>query len=104
MLIKVLVDRIFYTPVLEYYNSHKPDDEEPLKVLDRMEGGFMIEIPELKNNLNVGPNSKIQQVRWSRGTLSSLGFIGFSDNQTLLLYESLANALGHQNVILIKSG
>lgn len=101
MLIKVLVDRISYADVLEYYNSHKPEDEEPLQILDRFEGGFKIDIPHLKDDKSLYPNSKIRQLRWWCGFLKSAGFIGFTENQTVILYESLVHALGENNVLLI---
>ena len=99
MQIKVLVDTIKYQPVLDYYNANKPEDEEPLERLDRFEGGFQIQIPSMKNK-SVGENSKIRQLRWSRGRLVSyFGLIGFTEKQTVMLYEALVHALGG-NVIL----
>uniref|UniRef100_A0A6C0JWE9 Uncharacterized protein n=1 Tax=viral metagenome TaxID=1070528 RepID=A0A6C0JWE9_9ZZZZ len=105
MRIKVLVPTISYTPVLEYYNSHKDADEEPLQVLDRAEGGFKIDIPERdipeRNGYYMDSNYTIQQLRWENGFLKSMGYIGFSEKQTLLLYHSIANAIGENNVLLI---
>jgi len=98
--IKVLVGTISYEPVLEYYNSHKEAHEPPLQRLDRFEGGFKIDIPELKDKY-IDPNNKIQQLRWSRGYLKSMGYFGFNGKQTKLLHESLVNALGESNVLLI---
>jgi hypothetical protein len=102
MFIVVLVDRISYGPILDYYNSHKPEDEEPLQRLDRFEGGFQIDIPHLKDDKSIyDPNNKIRQLRWSRGCLKSAGFIGFTENQTLILYEALVHSLGGNNVMLV---
>ena len=97
--IKVLVDTISYNPVLEYYNSHKDAYEPPLERLNRFEGGFKIAIPELKDKC-IDANDKIQQLRWSRGYLRPMGYIGFNGKQTKLLHESLVNALGESNVLL----
>jgi hypothetical protein len=98
--IKVLVGTISYEPVLEYYNSHKEAHEPPLQRLDRVEGGFKIDIPELKDKY-IDENYKIQQLRWSRGYLKSMEYFGFNGKQTLLLYHAIANALGENNVLLI---
>lgn len=99
MQIKVLVDRIDYEPVLDYYNSNKSEDEEPLERLDRAEGGFKIAITEKKNK-HIDENLKIRQLRWSMGQLLSMEYIGFTEKQTMLLYESLLHAL-KGNVLLI---
>ena len=102
MQIKVLVDTIEYQPVLDYYNANKPEHEEPLEKLDRFEGGFQIQIPSMKNK-PVDENLKIRQLRWSSGRLvSQFGwniYIGFTEKQTVMLYEALVHALGG-NVIL----
>jgi hypothetical protein len=102
MQIKVLVDTIEYQPVLDYYNTNKPENEEPLERLDRAEGGFKIQIPSMKNK-SVDENSKIRQLRWSMGTLVSRSgwniYIGFTEKQTMMLYEALVHAL-RGNVIL----
>jgi hypothetical protein len=101
MQIKVLVDTLDYEPVLNYYNSNKSEDEEPLEILDRAEGGFKISIPKMKNKY-VDENLKIRQLRWSMGNLLSMGHIGFTEKQTMLLYESLLYAL-KGNVLLIEN-
>ena len=99
MRIKVLVNHIYYRDILEYYNSHKSDDEESLHVLNRMEGGFYIKIPEIYNEHHF--NSTTRQVRWSYGILKSFGLNPFTENQTLLLYNSLVHVLGESKVLLI---
>jgi hypothetical protein len=100
MQIKVLVDTIKYEPILEHYNANKPDDEEPLERLDRLEGGFKIMILEMKNKY-VDANLKIRQLRWHEGHLVSMGHIGFTEKQKMLLYESLVFSL-KGNVLLIE--
>lgn len=102
MQIRVLVDTIKYQPVLDYYNANKPEDEEPLEILDRAEGGFQIQIPLMKGKM-VDSNQKIRQLRWSnRKLVSQVGinyYIGFTEKQTMMLFEALVYALGG-NVIL----
>jgi hypothetical protein len=68
MQIKVLVDIIEYEDlqkILDYYNSNKSIDEEPLEVLDRCEGGFKIAIPYMKD-IMCDMNRKIKQLRWNK--------------------------------------
>jgi hypothetical protein len=100
MIIQVLSPTISYQPVLDYYNAHKPHDEEPLERLDRAEGGFQIQLPEMKNKC-VDENRKIRQLRWANGKLVCGLHIGFTEKQTIMLYEALVNALGGQ-VLLIQ--
>jgi hypothetical protein len=104
MYIQVLVSHITYNPIIEYYNTHKEENEEPLQVLNRMDGGFYISLPKpAKGNYGfIDFNDCVRQVRWDRKRLCSTGFIGFTDKQTKLLYESMVHALGEPNVILIK--
>jgi len=102
MQIRVLVDTIKYQPVLDYYNSNKPEEEEQLEILDRAEGGFQIQIPLMKGKM-VDPNKQIRQLRWSNGRLVSHVclnyYTGFTEKQTMMLFEALVYALGG-NVIL----
>lgn len=103
MQIKVLVDIIEYEDlqkILEYYNSNKSIDEEPLEVLDRCEGGFKIAIPYMKD-IMCDENRKIKQLRWSKGYLVSQ-YINFTEKEQILLYDSLVYALGNENVILVE--
>jgi hypothetical protein len=106
MSIKVLVNTISDTEfqdILEYYNLHKSENEYPLQILDRAEGGFKIDLPQNKWKINhilnySDDNDKIRQVRWKRGYLFSGLYIGFTKKQYKLLYEALAFVLKH-NVI-----
>jgi hypothetical protein len=70
-----------------------------LEILNRLEGGFKIAILSRKDK-SMDANCKIQQLRWSRGYLRPMGFVGFNEKQTKLLFESLVNALGESNVLL----
>jgi hypothetical protein len=101
MRIKVLVDSInkeTYNCILNYYNSNKLDIEEPLERLDRTEGGFKINIKNMKDKI-CDANNKIKQLRWNKGYLDSKYYIGFNEKETMLLYESLVFGL-KGNVIL----
>ena len=102
MPIKVLLDTISYEDiqkVLDYYNQNKPLDNEPLLRLNRYEGGFKINISDMKDAI-CDANLKIKQLRWHRGFLVSQYYIGFNDDESELLYKSLVNVLGENNVIL----
>jgi hypothetical protein len=90
--------------VLNHYNNNKSADEQPLEKLNRAEGGFQIKLPE--NQWKINPyigfadvNDKIRQVRWSKGKLLSLGYLGFTEKQYMLLFESLVCGF-EGNVIL----
>jgi hypothetical protein len=103
MPIKVSVDSIdkdTFQKILDYYNNNKSEDEELLEHLQRAEGGFQIRIPS-KQSLICDENEKIRQLRWNKKYLLPGFYIGFTEKQEFLLYESLVNALGG-NVILEK--
>jgi hypothetical protein len=104
MPIKVLVDSIDnekIQEILDYYNFKKLDDEEPIEVLNRCEGGFQIRITHMKDQM-CNDNKKIKQLRWSKGYLLSQKYISFTKKEELLLYNSLVNALGSNNVLLFE--
>lgn len=104
MRIQVLAKTVDYASVIDHYNAHKPVDEEPLERLDRTEGGFQIQLVEMKNRF-VDENLKIRQLRWANGYLVSGFHIGFTEKQTMLLYEALIYSYGIEgrkgNVLLI---
>jgi len=103
MPIKVSVDSIdkdTFQKILDHYNNNKSEDEPPLERLQRAEGGFQIKIPS-RQSLMCDENDKIRQLRWNKKYLLSDFYIGFTEKQELLLYESLVYALGG-NVILEK--
>jgi hypothetical protein len=104
MTIKVLVSSIDneqIQEILDYYNFKKSHDEEPLEILDRCEGGFKIKITHMKDAL-CDNNKKIKQLRWRKGYLLTQQHISFSKQEELLLYNSLVNVLGNNNVILFE--
>lgn len=101
MPIKVLVNSIDNEKIQEilvYYNENKSPEEEPLEILDRCEGGFQIKLSYLKEQM-CDINKRIKQMRWNKGYLTSKGYISFRYKEEMLLYESLINALGSNNVI-----
>ena len=64
MQIKVLlqiIDNDKLNEILDYYNTNKPCDEEPIELLDRYEGGFKINLPDMKDRL-CDDNQKIKQL------------------------------------------
>lgn len=85
-----------YDPIINYYNENREEGSEELQVLDRLEGGFMIEIPENKNEED--RNNRMHQLRWSNLRLVSDMYIGFNEKQLNLLYDALVNYLGEENV------
>lgn len=105
--IRVLANTISkeeFEQILEYYNTYKTEDENPLERLDRTEGGFQIQLPSDKWKIDdylgfADVNDKIRQLRWSNGRLVSGLYTGFTPKQYMLLYDALAYALPG-NVIL----
>lgn len=110
MTIKVVIDSFSFEElkqIIDYYNNHKQPDEEPLEELNRPEGGFKIQITELKS-IDCNENKKIKQLRWYKKSLvpngnpngNPKGNIGFTENEEKLLYESMVQILGSENVIM----
>ena len=98
MHIQVLFNEVSYEDVCEYYNIHKPDTWSPLKRLERAEGGFAI---DLQNPESSDPNRKIKQLRWKNKYLHTPpGWIGFNDEEKILLYQSICNVYGNDKTIL----
>jgi len=80
--------------VLNYYNTNKSQNEQPLEELDRSEGGFMIKKEDYEN-LKGNINDKIKQLRWSKGQLVPFeNYCSFSKTEEKLLYESFINVFG----------
>ena len=103
MLIQVFVksiENVQLQLILDYYNSNKNVLDEPIELLDRCEGGFQIKLAYMKNQFG-DPNKMCKQVRWKNGYLVSNGYISFTYNETVLLYKSLCNVLGNDNVNLL---
>ena len=102
--IQVNVDTIDYSPIIDYYNSHKLNNEQPLQILNRYEGGFEIKLDENSmkkyNNHNLSDsNFRIRQLRWSNRCLVTYTLSNrFTDYQLNLLYDSIKNTIGDKNI------
>ena len=102
--IQVNVDTIDYSPIIDYYNSHKLNNEQPLQRLNRYEGGFEIKLDENSmkeyNNHNLSDsNFRIRQLRWSNKCLVTYTLSNrFTDYQLNLLYDSIKNTIGDKNI------
>lgn len=102
--IQVNVDTIDYSPIIDYYNSHKLNNEQPLQILNRYEGGFEIKLDENSmkeyNNHNLSDsNFRIRQLRWSSKCLVTYTLsYKFTDYQLNLLYDSIKNTIGEKNI------
>jgi hypothetical protein len=47
-------------------------------------------------------NKKIKQLRWNNRFLISKNYTGFTEKETILLYDELVNILGDNDVTLYK--
>ena len=95
MPIEVTVDNIsleILNEILDYYNTNKSETDEPLELLDRYEDGFKIKIKSKENEI-CDPNEKIKQLRWNKKRLTSDKYIGFTEKEEFLLYESMVYVL-----------
>ena len=106
--IEVKVDTIDYDRVIELYNSKKDKTEIKIERLPRHEGGFMIGLSDndlnklIENNHYIDENFKIRQLRWSNKCL--IGYSSsnqFNINQLDLLYDSIKQCIGEDNVMKI---
>lgn len=96
--IKVNVKALNHDEVCDIYNRNKSEDMLPLKKLNRLEGGFMLELPD-KQDLAIDANEKCKQLRWHRGFLKPhLGYIGFNSEELETLYSALEDHLGEGQV------
>lgn len=97
--IKVTILTVDYNSICNYYNQHKPSNFNEIKRLDRVEGGFCIDLLTQKQNLDV--NENIKQVRWSnQHLLTKWSYIPFSAEETKLLFESLVSVYGDDKIFL----
>lgn len=81
--------------VLDHYNSTKPSHYNALEELDRCEGGFQIA------HSSGSDNHQIKQMRWNRRKLDPFNYIGFNQEETLLLYNALVHVFTESFVSLV---
>ena len=86
-----------YQPILDYYNSNKPEEYCKIEKI-KEQHGFMIKLKNYNelNHVN-DENSKIQKLIWNKNKLIP-GFLPFNEEQISLLYEALVVSLGENNV------
>lgn len=98
--IRVTVDTVDYCSVLEYYNTHKKEDEPALEKLGRAEGGFQVKIPG-KENERCDSNQKIRQSRWTRKCLVTPGGCkSLQECELELLFHALCHIYGEEQISL----
>lgn len=86
--------------IINYYNSIKPQNYQPLEKLDRAEGGFMIKKDNSESFSD--ENDKIKQCRWSQKCLVKFkNYSYFSNDEEQLLYKSLLHTFGSSKVEFI---
>jgi hypothetical protein len=97
MTIKVLTDSIDLTimkKILKIFNEKKEKNDNPLEILNRCEGGFMIKKINY-DQLSGDENTKIKQLRWQNNYLKPFrNYIGFDLQEELLLYSCMKEVLG----------
>jgi len=97
--IKVTIPTVDYNTVCQYYNDHKPDNTNPIKKLNRAEGGFCIDLD--KEQKDFDENNNIKQVRWVRRNLITRGgYYSFNDDEIKLLFEALKSVYGEDKIYL----
>jgi hypothetical protein len=103
MLIEVVPSKISSADlqkIVDHYNLHKSEKDEPLELLDRCEDGFQIKISYMKDQF-CDINNKIKQLRWKNKCLTSDKYIDFTFNEKELLCSALKSVLGENNVKMI---
>ena len=93
-----------YKPILDFYNQNKPSEWTELKEAGVCEGGFECDLPieelvVMRQTRYSDKNNLVQQVRWSRGKLLSMGYRGLGYEQTQLLFRALQHSLGEDKVV-----
>jgi len=84
------------TRVIDYYNQIKPSHSNVIEELDRCEGGFQIALAEEMGMADV--NNRIKQLRWNKRKLDPMNHRGFTQEETLRLYQSLVHVFGESFV------
>ena len=98
-----------YEPIVKRFNDTKPPGCNSIRELGASEGGFEFDLEEpfleqaklkMINNPMRDKNSLLRQVRWSDGKLLNLHYNSLTEEQTMLLFQSLQHSLGEENVVL----
>ena len=98
--ITVTIDRMdndCYKKICNYYNERQIYGK--IEPLDRLEGGFCVEIKKEERESNF-ENDRIRQVRWNKKSLISINK-GLLTEEIELLYESMIHILG-EYIVMIK--
>ena len=82
--------------IVDHYNTIKTQHFPNLEILDRCEGGFQIPLDKTEDT---DQNLKIKQVRWNKKKLVPMNYIGFNQDETLLLYKSFVHVFGESLVV-----
>ena len=80
--------------VIDHYNQIKPSHSNIIEELDRCEGGFQIAVVEEAGDTN----QRIKQLRWNKRKLDPMNHRGFTQEETLRLYQSLVHVFGETSV------
>ena len=114
--IQILADKLYggFEPVLTFYNYHKPADAMPLCEANIAELGFEILLNPTELNIHLeyirlrtggrltNYNDTVKQLRISgNGFLTSGYYMGFSEEETELLFLALKHSLGENKVIMV---
>jgi hypothetical protein len=100
--------------ICEYYNANKPAEWMPIEKLDRDEGGFKIAMTKAEHESHLkwlfritgnslsDRNDSIKQLRWTdRGYLTSHLCVGFTEEETQLLFKALTHSLRKNQVLMV---
>jgi hypothetical protein len=99
-----------YTPVLNWYNEHKPADWQPIAEAGRCEGGFEVrltaaELDALRQrNRTLDPNDYFRQLEWHRRALRQhQGYAALRGDEIVLLGKALQAVFGEDKVEIIET-
>ena len=89
--------------VIDHYNQIKPSHNNVIEELDRCEGGFQIAVAVAEEEIGTGgANNRIKQLRWNKRTLDPMKYKGFTQEETLRLYQSLVHVFGESLISYVK--
>jgi len=92
-----------FEPICNLYNKKKPAHWKPIRRVGCYEAGFEMDLEDdlLQSQIRLGntdPNELIRQLRFNRGRLEAGYYIGFTPEQTQLLFETLVEIWGEEYV------